>query len=311
MDSLSIRLDYNVYNHGPSRHKTNKSYKISHKNTISYNRFKTYKSNTNLDNEPLRTGDRFIPFKDEDNFQNFILKTPNLTLNYDLEKAKKNEEDLLSPLEEKHETNYANFIVDNMLRTSTDQYNFPYSKFARFRSNSIYTFSKRVSYNSINTNINNSINNSNNQEKDNKILFEYLKINNSNIKKTHIKNSNELLRTKNKINKNKNNLNISPILYEPQNQINSIFNENNNRSNSDLIFQFIDASSNKRNVLPDTDYLLANYSCNNIYKRKINLIPERILDAPNLVDDYYLNLLEWGRANILAVALGPEIFMEW
>ena len=158
-----------------------------------------------------------------------------------------------------------------MLRTSTDQYNFPYSKFARFRSNSIYTFSKRVSYNSINTNINNSINNSNNnQEKDNKILFEDLKINNSNIKKTHIKNSNELLRTKNKINKNKNNLNISPILYEPQNQINSIFNENNNRSNSDLIFQFIDASSNKRNALPDTDYLLANYSCNNIYKRKIN-----------------------------------------
>ena len=310
MDSLSIRLDYNVYNHETSRHKTNKSYKISHKNTISYNRFKTYKSNTNLDNEPLRTGDRFIPFKDDDNFQNFILKTPNLTLNYDLEKAKKNEEDLLSPLEEKHETNYANFIVDNMLRTSTDQYIFPYSKFARFRSNSIYTFSKRVSYNSINTNINNSINNSNNnQEKDNKILFEDLKINNSNIKKTHIKNSNELLRTKNKINKNKNNLNISPILYEPQNQINSIFNENNNRSNSDLIFQFIDASSNKRNVLPDTDYLLANYSCNNIYKRKINLIPERILDAPNLVDDYYLNLLEWGRANILAVALGPEIYL--
>ena len=56
------------------------------------------------------------------------------------------------------------------------------------RSNSIYTFSKRVSYNSINTNINNSINNSNNnQEKDNKILFEDLKINNSNIKKLILK----------------------------------------------------------------------------------------------------------------------------
>ena len=331
MDSLSIRLDYNLYNQEQSRQRTNKSYKISHKNTISYNRYKTFKTNTNFDNEPLRTGDRFIPFKNDDNFQNFVLKTPNLTLNYDLEKVKKNEESLLSPLEEKPETNYANFIVDNMLRTNTDQYNFPYSKFANFRSNSIYTFSKRVSYNSINTNINNSNSNSNNnQEKDNKILFEDIKINNSNNKKIisgNISNSNELLRTKNKINntiKNKNDINISStILFEThyqnkiQNQntdqihkINSIFNENNNNiSNTDLIFQFIDASNNKRSVLPDTDYLLANYSCNTTYKRKINLTPERILDAPNLVDDYYLNLLEWGRANILAVALGPEIYL--
>ena len=108
MDSLSIRLDYNVYNHEPSRHKTNKSYKISHKNTISYNRFKTYKSNTNLDNEPLRTGDRFIPFKDDDNFQNFILKTPNLTLNYDLEKSKKSEENLL-------------FLIRNLLLIKWDK----------------------------------------------------------------------------------------------------------------------------------------------------------------------------------------------
>ena len=327
MDSLSIRLEYNLYNQDQSRQRTNKSNKISHKNTISYNRYKIYKTNTNTDNEPLRTGDRFIPFKNDDNFQNFVLKTPNLTLNYDLEKKKKNEESLLSPLDEKPETNYANFIVDNMLRTNTDQYNFPYSKFANFRSNSIYTFSKRVSYNSINTNINNS---NNNQEKDNKILFEDIKINNSNNKKinnSNIHNSDELLRTKNKINntnKNKSDINItSTLLYEThyqnkiQNQnkdqiykINSIFNENNNNiSNTDLIFQFIDASSNKRSVLPDTDYLLANYSYNTTYKRKINLTPERILDAPNLVDDFYLNLLEWGRANILAVALGPEIYL--
>lgn len=39
------------------------------------------------------------------------------------------------------------------------------------------------------------------------------------------------------------------------------------------------------------------------------MTPERILDAPNLVDDYYLNLLEWGKSNILAVALGPEIYL--
>ena len=180
MDSLSIRLDYNLYNQDQSRQRTNKSNKISRKNTISYNRYKIYKTNINFDNEPLRTGDRFIPFKNDDNFQNFVLKTPNLTLNYDLEKSKKNEEILLSPLEEKPERNYANFIVDNMLRANTDQYNFAYSKLVNFRSNSIYTFSKRISYNSINTNINNS---NNNQEKGNKILFEDIKINKSNNKK--------------------------------------------------------------------------------------------------------------------------------
>lgn len=318
MDTLSIRLESNQE---ICRQKQNKSSKISHKNTISYNRIKNYKTNANLDKQLFRTGDRFIPFKNDNNFQNFILKTPNLTLNYELEKTKKKEDELLSPLEEKPETNYASFIVDNMLRTSMDQFNFPNSKCARFRCNSIYTFSKRVSNHSINTNINNSHSN-NNQEKDKNIFFEDLKINHSSNKKSINSNnsSNELIKTRNKIYKNiknKNDISISSLLYEPDNQyqnnkyqFSSIFNENNaNTQNTDLIFQFIDVSNNKRSVLPDTDYLLANYSYNNVYKRKINLTPERILDAPNLVDDFYLNLLEWGRANILAVALGPEIYL--
>lgn len=37
--------------------------------------------------------------------------------------------------------------------------------------------------------------------------------------------------------------------------------------------------------------------------------PERILDAPELLDDYYLNLLAWSSQNILAVALGPAIYL--
>lgn len=35
----------------------------------------------------------------------------------------------------------------------------------------------------------------------------------------------------------------------------------------------------------------------------------RILDAPNIINDYYLNIMDWGRNNILAVALGSEIFL--
>jgi cell division cycle protein 20 (cofactor of APC complex) len=37
--------------------------------------------------------------------------------------------------------------------------------------------------------------------------------------------------------------------------------------------------------------------------------PEKILDAPDLLDDYYLNLLDWSAQNILAVALGPTVYM--
>ncbi len=43
--------------------------------------------------------------------------------------------------------------------------------------------------------------------------------------------------------------------------------------------------------------------------RKINAAPTRILDAPELVDDYYLNLISWGKDNILAVALGQCVYL--
>lgn len=38
-------------------------------------------------------------------------------------------------------------------------------------------------------------------------------------------------------------------------------------------------------------------------------VPERILDAPEIVNDYYLNLLDWSRNNYLAVALGAHIYL--
>jgi cell division cycle protein 20 (cofactor of APC complex) len=43
--------------------------------------------------------------------------------------------------------------------------------------------------------------------------------------------------------------------------------------------------------------------------RKISSVPVRILDAPNLVDDYYLNLVSWSADNILAVALGQSVYL--
>jgi cell division cycle protein 20 (cofactor of APC complex) len=36
---------------------------------------------------------------------------------------------------------------------------------------------------------------------------------------------------------------------------------------------------------------------------------ERTLDAPDLVDDYYLNLMDWGSSNLLSIALGDTMYL--
>ncbi|KAF5278625.1 hypothetical protein FQA39_LY00667 [Lamprigera yunnana] len=43
--------------------------------------------------------------------------------------------------------------------------------------------------------------------------------------------------------------------------------------------------------------------------RYIPNAPDRILDAPDIIDDYYLNLVDWNPNNILAVALGAHIYL--
>lgn len=43
--------------------------------------------------------------------------------------------------------------------------------------------------------------------------------------------------------------------------------------------------------------------------RYIPHAPDRILDAPEIVDDYYLNLIDWSFSNILAVALGTSVYL--
>ena len=43
--------------------------------------------------------------------------------------------------------------------------------------------------------------------------------------------------------------------------------------------------------------------------RKIPQEPEKILDAPQLADDFYLNILDWGNQNILSVCLGNVVYL--
>lgn len=50
----------------------------------------------------------------------------------------------------------------------------------------------------------------------------------------------------------------------------------------------------------------------NLLSQRVRLIstsPDRILDAPDLLDDYYLNLLHWSCNNILAVGLGTCVYL--
>lgn len=44
-------------------------------------------------------------------------------------------------------------------------------------------------------------------------------------------------------------------------------------------------------------------------QRKISKVPYKVLDAPNLQDDYYLNLVDWSSSNVLSVALGPCVYL--
>lgn len=42
--------------------------------------------------------------------------------------------------------------------------------------------------------------------------------------------------------------------------------------------------------------------------KKIPLCPEKVLDAPGLVDDFYLNLISWSGDNVLAIALNRSVY---
>ncbi|KAI5288757.1 substrate-specific activator of APC-dependent proteolysis [Ascosphaera aggregata] len=43
--------------------------------------------------------------------------------------------------------------------------------------------------------------------------------------------------------------------------------------------------------------------------RYINRVPYKVLDAPELADDFYLNLVDWGSSNIVGVGLGDSVYM--
>lgn len=86
-------------------------------------------------------------------------------------------------------------------------------------------------------------------------------------------------------------------------------------------------SPSKSNILkyhssPSRPDVLAPYSLSPVTKnsqqlllsprrvtRKISKTPFKVLDAPELEDDFYLNLLDWSNHNVLAVGLGTAVYL--
>ncbi|GAA5975425.1 hypothetical protein JCM11641_004260 [Rhodosporidiobolus odoratus] len=44
-------------------------------------------------------------------------------------------------------------------------------------------------------------------------------------------------------------------------------------------------------------------------RRKIPSQPDRVLDAPGMLDDYYLNLLDWSSTNLVAIGLAESVYV--
>jgi len=216
----------------------------------------TMANNIDNDKKLLVTGDRFIPYKNNiDNIQNFILNSSPFNNNSSSSNHK-----IDSSTKSEKEKNYVNFVIDNMLKNSSD--NYIIRNKSTIRSNCILSFSK------------------------------------------NIYNTTRKCKTKNKLTIDdniKNHLNFS-VKHNKSYYENELLNEMDNNSNFEVvnnINNFI-KYNNRRIITPENN--------NKIY-RKIQKTPIRILDAPNLIDDYYLNLLDWGKKNIIAVALSNEIYL--
>ena len=238
--------------------------KLNGKNIIS--NVKEIKYSNNNDNNII-TGDRFIPLKNsvDNNVQNFILNSSPFNFNSSNSPQKV---DSISSSEGKAEKNYVNFIIDNMLKISSDTF---VIKNKETRKNNIYSFSKRI------YNTNNKYNSKKNLDDKNKIEMD--KTNNLNYFENLKKNENDKKEMKNIKNETED---------EIYRQINSFYRKK------------------EKNILSQEKNYGVEYD--KIY-RKIPKTPFRILDAPNLVDDFYLNLLDWGKENIIAVALSDELYL--
>jgi len=66
---------------------------------------------------------------------------------------------------------------------------------------------------------------------------------------------------------------------------------------------------NNLKVLYSSSGYASKTSSTKLVNRQIPSAPSRILDAPDLLDDYYVNLLSWNDSNVIAVALSQTVYL--
>mmetsp|Transcript_13874 Transcript_13874/g.29757 ORF Transcript_13874/g.29757 Transcript_13874/m.29757 type:complete len:828 (+) Transcript_13874:244-2727(+) len=99
---------------------------------------------------------------------------------------------------------------------------------------------------------------------------------------------------------------IDPFSLDQLHVLHRAATSNNNSNNS----HYSRGAAGRHNRI-DSLFMAENRlrSVNKSIGRRIPKTPSRILDAPDLVDDYYLNLVSWGSNNTLAVALGQSVYL--
>lgn len=64
----------------------------------------------------------------------------------------------------------------------------------------------------------------------------------------------------------------------------------------------------RNNTLKLKDFRSHGYNTKSVEK-VTKIYAEKVLDAPNMVDDFYLNLLDWSQQNVLAIALNQNAYL--
>ncbi|KAH0831111.1 quinon protein alcohol dehydrogenase-like superfamily [Lanmaoa asiatica] len=72
---------------------------------------------------------------------------------------------------------------------------------------------------------------------------------------------------------------------------------------------FLSTQRNLARPLYARDALPSSNGTASAKSRRVPTTPERVLDAPGMVDDFYLNLVSWSALNVVGVALGESTYL--
>ena len=134
----------------------------------------------------------------------------------------------------------------------------------------------------------------NREETDNKDLYnEILKTNFLNEY-----NSSSLINKLNIVSSNNNNKDIVPTYHKSK-----IFSwkKENNKKNENFFYNILNSQKENENILNNNNF--------DFIQRKISIKPYKELPAPNLMDDFYLNLLDWSSKNLIAVGCTSSVIL--